>query len=178
MADTDTDRAETYYFPSQAWFAEYRDRINQDDEYAEAAADWGTDFNGDFVFEMEEMPIDDLDTDAMPDSLAADLDQYVQEAEGSYVGYAFLGLEGGECTAAELVEGPDEVDAGFTLSADNDTWKRLMQGELGVVDGMMSGRFEIDGDMQKVMQYSQAAVRLTETAADIDAEFADEAFAA
>jgi len=177
MARTDTDQAETYYFPSQSWFAEYRERINADDEYAETAADWGTDFNGDFVFKMEEMPIDDLDTGAMPDSLATELDRYVQEEDGEYVGYAFLGLEAGECTAAELVEGPESVDAGFTLSADNETWKRLMQGELGVVDGMMSGHFEIDGDMQKVMQYSQAAVRLTETAAEIDAEFADEEFA-
>jgi putative sterol carrier protein len=47
-----------------------------------------------------------------------------------------------------------------------------MAGEIGVVDGMMPGHLEIDGDMQKSMQYSQAAVRLTET----DAEFADGIF--
>lgn len=41
---------------------------------------------------------------------------------------------------------------------------------------MMSGHFDIDGDMQKVMQYSQTAVRLTKAAAEIDAEFADEVF--
>jgi len=121
---------------------------------------------------MEDMPIDSLDTDAMPDSLAAELDQYVREEDGSYVGDAFLGLQCGECTAARLVEGPDEVDPGFTLTADDDTWKQLMAGEIGVVDGMMPGHFEIDGDMQKSMQYSQAAVRLTET----DAEFADGIF--
>lgn len=170
MAQSDTDQ-EPYYFPSQAWFAEYRDRINRDEEYAEAASDWGTDFNGDFVFEMTDMPVDELDTEAMPDGLATELDRYVQERDGEYVGYGFLGLEGGECTAAELVEGPDAVDAGFTLSADNDTWKRLMRGELGVVDGMMSGHFEIDGDMQKVMQYSQAAIVMTETAGEVDTEF-------
>jgi len=48
---------------------------------------------------------------------------------------------------------------------------------LGVVDGLSTGRFDIDGDMQKVLQYSWVAVRLTETAAGIDAEFADETFA-
>ena len=46
----------------------------------------------------------------------------------------------------------------------------------GVVDGLMTGRFDIDGDMQKVVKYSRAAVRLTETAAGIDAEFAGEGF--
>lgn len=172
MARHDANEAGSYYFPSQVWFSEYRMRINDDDEYAEQAADWGTDFNGNFVFTMEDMPIDSLDTDAMPDSLAAELDRYVREEDGSYVGDAFLGLKGGECPAARLVEGPDEVDPGVTLTADNDTWKQLMAGEIGVVDGMMSGHFEIDGDMQKSMQYSRAAVRLTE----IDAEFADEIF--
>jgi hypothetical protein len=48
---------------------------------------------------------------------------------------------------------------------------------LGIVDGLMTGRFDIDGDMQKVLQYSGAAVRLTETAAGIDAEFAGEGVA-
>ena len=52
-------------------------------------------------------------------------------------------------------------EAGFTLTADDDTWKRLVRGESGVVDGMMSGQFDGDGDMQKPMRYSQAAVRLT-----------------
>jgi putative sterol carrier protein len=177
MVRSDTADAESYYFPSQAWFSEYRERINDDAAYAEQAADWGTEFNGDFVFEMADMPVEELDTDAMPDDLAQELDRYVRAEDGSYVGYAFLGLEGGECTAARLIEGPEEVEAGFTLSADHDTWKQLMAGEVGVVDGVMSGHFEIDGDMQKVMQYSQAAVRLTETAAEIDAEFADEVFA-
>jgi hypothetical protein len=42
----------------------------------------------------------------------------------------------------------------------------------------MSGHFDIEGDMQKVMQYSQAAVQLTESAADIDAVYADDEFSA
>ena len=41
----------------------------------------------------------------------------------------------------------------------------------------MTGRFDIVGDLQKVLQYSRTAVRLTETAAGIDAEFAGEVFA-
>ena len=36
---------------------------------------------------------------------------------------------------------------------------------------MMSGEFEIEGDMQKVLQYSQAAVEMTETGRGIDTEF-------
>jgi putative sterol carrier protein len=177
-SDTDVDAdAETVYFPSQEWFAIYRQRITEHEGYAEQASDWGTDFNGDFIFEMREMPIDEMDTDAMPEDLREELDRYVNEENGTYVGYSYLGLEGGQCTAAELIESTDEVDVGFVLSADTETWKDLMRGDIGVVDGMMSGEFEIEGDMQKVMQYSQAAVTLTDIAADIDARFADEEFA-
>ena len=108
----------------------------------------------------------------MTNSLATELDRYVMEKDGSYVVDAFLGLEGGECPAARLVEGPDDVDPGVTLTADDDTWKQLMAGEIGVLDGMMPGQLEIDGDMQESTQYSQAAVRLTEIDAEIDANFA------
>ena len=53
----------------------------------------------------------------MPDSVAAELDRYVWAEGDSYAGYAYLGLEGGECTATHLVRRPDRVDAGITLSA-------------------------------------------------------------
>jgi putative sterol carrier protein len=168
--------ADELIFPSQAWFQEYQQRINDNEQYAEMGADWGVDFNGDFIFEMRGMPVDALDIDAMPTSLQEDIDSYVNDENGTHVGYAFLGLEGGKCTDARLVEDEDEVDVGFKLIADNDTWKQLMKGELGVVDGMMSGHFDIEGDMQKVMQYSQAAVQLTESASDIDAVYADDEF--
>ena len=36
---------------------------------------------------------------------------------------------------------------------------------------MMSGEFEIEGDMQKLLQYSEAAVEMTETGHGIDIEF-------
>jgi putative sterol carrier protein len=168
--------SDAVYFPSQAWFAEYEEQINDHDAYAEAASDWGVGFNGDFIFEMRDMPIDELDTEAMPESLRSDIEEYVQQEGEEYVGYGYLGLEGGECTEAYLVESEDEVDAGFKLTADNDTWKDLINGDIGAVDGIMSGSFDIDGDMQKVMQYSQAAVHLTESATRIDAEYADETF--
>ena len=123
------------------------------------------------------MSVEYLDTDTVPDLLAADLDRYVRAEGDSHAGYAYLGLEGGECRAARLLKRPDRVGAGFTLSADADGWKRLLRGELCVVDGLVTGRFAIDGDTQKMLQFSRAAERLTETAAGIDAEFAGEVFA-
>lgn len=166
-------------FPSQAWFAEYEEKINEDEEYAEQSAGWGVDFNGHFIFEMTDMPIDEMDTEAMPEYLQEELDTYVKETDGKgYVGQAFCGLEDGNCTGAYLIESEDEVDNGFLLSATTEKWKSLLRQEQGVIDGLMGGDFELDGDMQKVLQYSDAAVRLTELAGEPDHEFADEKYEA
>lgn len=176
MAEADYD-PDPLLFPSQAWFAEYGAHIDNDEEYDEISDGWGVGFNGHFVFEMTEMPIDEMDRDAMPEYLQEELDQYVTETDDrGYVGQAFCGLEGGNCTGAYLIESADEVDNGFLLSATTEKWKALLRQEMGVIDGMMGGDFELNGDMQKVLQYSDAAVRLTGLASEIDAEFADEKF--
>jgi putative sterol carrier protein len=160
-------------FPSQAWFDEYKDAINNNEEYAEAAADWGVGFDGDFLFITENMPTDEIDMDALPDDLREELEQYVDDDTG----YTYVGLEGGECTDAYLIEDPDDVEAGFILRADYDVWKDLLRGDIGAIDGMMSGKFELEGDMNKVMQYSQAAATLTDISAGIDSYFIDEEYA-
>ena len=126
---------------------------------------------------MTEMPVDELTVDAMPDYLRKELDTYLRETdEDGYVGYAYLGLEDGRCTDAYLVEDLDEVQTGFHLTATTEKWKSLLNQEQGIIDGLMSGDFALDGDMQKVLQYSDAAVRLTDLAGSIDAEYADEQY--
>ncbi|MFB6143488.1 MAG: SCP2 sterol-binding domain-containing protein [Halorientalis sp.] len=165
-------------FPSQEWFDEYKEAINSNEEYAEKSEGWGVDFNGDFIFKMTEMPVDDLDIDSMPEFLQEELDQYVNETDSEgYVGYSFVALEDGECTAAELIEDPDEVDEGFVLTGTYENWVELTKGNIGAVDGMMSGKFELDGDMQKVLQYTDSATLLTDISASLDSEYAHEAYA-
>lgn len=159
-------------FPSQAWFDEYRAAINADEEYGEAAADWGVGFDGDFLFITEGMPVDDIDMGSLPDDLREEMDQYV---DGD-TGYTYVGLEGGDCTDAYLIESPDDVQAGFVLRADYDVWKDLLRGDIGAIDGMISGKFDLEGDMNKMMQYSQAAATLTEISAGIDCVFVDEEY--
>jgi putative sterol carrier protein len=152
-------------FLSQAWFDAYRERIETDEEYNRMSTDWGVGFDGDLLFEMTSVPVDDLDEDAMPDDLAAELDQYLS-ADGT--GQAVLGLEGGECTRAELIEPGEDPDVGFVLLGDFDAWVDLVNGDIGAVDGIMSGKPDLDGDMQKILQYSDSASRLTELAEQVD----------
>jgi putative sterol carrier protein len=137
----------TVPFPSEAWIQEWRERLNDNEEYAEAGQGWGVGFNGDFVYHVRA-------DDRLPEDV-----------------YFFIGLEDGECTEAYQIDDPEEVDAGFIYRGDYSDWLALNQGDIGPIDGMMSGVFDIEGDMQKVLQYSEAALVMNETGREIDTEY-------
>jgi len=65
---------------------ECQERI--DGACSEAVADRRAGFDGDFVFEVREMPVDDFEAEAMPGSLAAERNWYVTGAGGEHVGHA------------------------------------------------------------------------------------------
>ena len=140
----------TIALPSEAdeWVNEWKNNLNESEEYTEAGAGWGTTFNGSFLFEIE------------PD------DAY----HGDPI-HLYVDLEDGECMEAELIEDPSNTDWGFAYRGTYTNWKRLIHGEIGAMDGMMDGIFDLDGDMQKVLQYSDAAIVMTENASTIDTEF-------
>ncbi|MDZ7688050.1 MAG: SCP2 sterol-binding domain-containing protein [Halobacteriales archaeon] len=147
----------TVDFPSDDWIEAWKDRLNDNEEYAEAASDWGVGWNGDFVFTIE---VDDDFVEEFPDMAGDD----------NKIHY-YIGLEGGKCTDAYRVEDLSEVDYGFEIIGPYDNWKKLAQGEIGAIDSLMSGKFELNGDMQKVMQYSDGAVTMVESATNIETDF-------
>ncbi|MFC6766365.1 SCP2 sterol-binding domain-containing protein [Natrinema soli] len=85
--------------------------------------------------------------------------------------YSYLDLYDGECREVDTITDLDEREYGFRLVGDFEQWTTLVRGEGGVIDMLMSGDFEIDGDMQKILQYSDAAVDLAEVSADMDSRF-------
>lgn len=140
----------TYKLPSQAdeWVQEYRKKLNESDQYSQVGEGWGVGFNGDFLFEIQ------------PDG--------VYDGEPVYM---YLELQDGACLDAYVTDDPDTEDWGFAFRGEYSKWKQLTAGDIDPVEGMMDGTFELDGDMQKVMQYSQAAIVMTENAGEIDTEF-------
>ncbi|MFP4188313.1 MAG: SCP2 sterol-binding domain-containing protein, partial [Halobacteriales archaeon] len=136
---------------------EWKAQLNDNDEYAEKASDWGVGWNGDFIFTIE---VDEGAKDEFPE-LVGDSDKV----------HYFIGLEGGECTDAYQVEDLEDVDYGFEIIGPYENWKKLANGEIGAIDSLMSGQFELNGDMQRVMQYSDGAVEMVETATDIETNF-------
>lgn len=161
------------YFSTKEWMNEYGKLINESDEYAEAGEGWGVDYNGDFVFIVEDFPIDDISIEDLPENIQEQVDEYVSDN----IVYFYLGLKDGECTGTEVLESPDGKEHGFELSGSYENWKKLVKGELDVVEGMMGGDFELEGDMSKQMKYTKAANILGDLAGQVpDTEFLDEKY--
>lgn len=57
------------WFPSEEWLAAYRTNINQSERYREESEGWGVDFEGDFVFEIEELPLEETTVGEFPEDL-------------------------------------------------------------------------------------------------------------
>lgn len=244
------------WFPTEEWLKEYRRRLNENEEFARAAKGWGVDFNGDYIFEITDLPvdeyrvkdlpdelyelrkmpdsvwdgvpenvqnqmidqmgdlpvydlpdtlpdnirqalpedlqllIDDLEkffdenptqkespqkmTDRMRNSLSPDLEMLVSQLE-HYVTddnkvYSFVGLEDGRCTEAEVLTDPNSRQAGFVLRGPYENWVDLIEG-MDVVEAVMSGRLELDGDMQQILKYSEASQQMGDTAASIETDY-------
>lgn len=228
-------------FPSEEWIEEWHDRINDNEEYAEQGSDWGVGWNGDFVFEITDLPLEETTVGDLPEELWSALEEAItqlpddtletiiedapeevqdniDERDGSLqeravaelketsvaeapekvwsgmrnimpevmddlldeleenitddgTVYAWIGLEDGGCYEVATLDSLDERDAGFVLTGSYDQWEKLVSGDLGPVDGIMSGELELDGDMQKILQYTDGAVALTELAADQETRF-------
>jgi len=134
-------------FPTDEWIREWEESLQNNEAYQDASEGWGVDFDGDFIFHL-------VADDRLPEDR-----------------YFFIGLEDGDVYDCREIDGPEEVDYGFIYRGDYSDWVDLTKGQVGAIDGMMSGVFELDGDMQKVLQYSDAAVAMVETASDIDTDY-------
>ena len=144
-------------FPSDEWIDEWKAQLNDNDEYAEKASDWGVGWNGDFIFTIG---VDEDAKDEFPE-LVGDSDQV----------HYYIGLEGGECTDAYQVDSPEDVDYGFEIIGPYANWQKLANGEIGAIDTPMSGQFELQGDLQRAIPYSDGAVETVEIATDTATNF-------
>jgi putative sterol carrier protein len=111
--------------------------------------------------------IDDSIREQMPET-SRDLLRQVDEDITDGTIYAFLGLKDGGCEEVAVVEHPDERDVGFRLRGNHETWRGLVDGEVEPIPAVMSGDLEVEGDMQKILQYSDATTLLGDIAAEVE----------
>jgi putative sterol carrier protein len=133
---------------ADAWIDAYRARLNDSDEFAAAADGWGVEFDGDLVFEI--LPDETYDGDPL---------------------YLYFGLRDGECLETELLADPNAVAHGFTIRADYADWKRLLTGEIDIIQSVMDGTFDVDGSTMRAMRYQDVFVEMCATAVRLDTQF-------
>ena len=126
-------------FPSAEWASAFRDAINANAEYRDAAAAW----EGDILFRVR-----------LPDAQAP--------APGIH-----LDLAGGACRAATFHADAREVSSEFVYEGSPENWQRLLRGELDPVQAILSGTFRFRGNPLKASRFTRAAKALVETAASI-----------
>jgi putative sterol carrier protein len=132
-------------FPSDAWIKELSHQLNESAAYEKSAKDW----EGDFVFVVE--------PDQAYDNTA----------------YLFLGLYHGKSPDAAMVTSEGEREAEFTLRAPFSVWRRVIEGKLDPIQGMMTKKMKVQGNMMKIMRYPKAAKEIVSCCALVSTDFDD-----
>jgi len=132
-----------YKFPSDDWIKKLQEMLNSSESYQRSAKDW----EGDFMFTVE--PDDTYD----------------------HTTYLHLELYHGKSPGAAIVEENQLPETEFSLNAPFSTWRRVIEGKLDPIQGMMTRQLKLKGDLMKIMRYPKAAQEIVSCCADVPTEW-------
>jgi putative sterol carrier protein len=130
-------------FPSDKWAKAYMKALNENKAYGDAASDW----EGDFLFVL-------TPSDKLKEKTAIYIDLYH-----------------GKCRDAYALKPGEEKKTDFVIEAPYGVWVRVIKKELDPIQGLMTGKLKLKGDMAKVMRYTKAAQEMVNTTTTIESEF-------
>jgi putative sterol carrier protein len=131
-------------FPSEEWTREYVVKLNSNPKYEDAARNW----EGAITFVVE------------PD------DSFPQNA------FIYLDLYHGKCRDAKFAFAEADVPvAEYKYSGPYNNWRRLINKEIDPIQGLLTGKFRLQGSMMKIMRFTKAAKEMVSTASLVQAEF-------
>lgn len=134
---------------AEAWCAE----INGSEAYREAAEDW----EGAIVLRMEADP-----SFGLPEPRAVRMDLWHGECRG-----ATAVPPRGESDAADATD-----DAPYRIEGDPYSWKRVLEGELDPIAGLMRGKLKLrKGSVVALARYVGAARELVRAAGRVETSF-------
>lgn len=137
-------------FGTPEWAEAYKEAINNNPNYKEAAGPEGfppNGWEGDFLFVVEP---------------AGNLDHEIR---------MFVGLYHGECTGVRILKEGEEAHTEFEYSGPYDAWELVLKKELDPIRGLLAGKFKVKGDMAKILKATRAASELVNSTTMIDTEF-------
>ncbi|EQB70073.1 MAG: SCP2 sterol-binding domain-containing protein [Candidatus Thermoplasmatota archaeon] len=131
-------------FPSDEWAKEYVEKLNSNPAYGDAGKTWD----------------DSITFVVQPDETYKDY------------WYLYLNLKAGKCIDSAV--GKEEGDvpkSSFKYMGKYSNWVKLIKGEIDPIQGLMTGKFKLDGSMMKIMRYTNAAKEMVNTAKMVDTQF-------
>jgi len=137
-------------YPSQEWCEEWKKAINDSKECAERGKNWGVDFNGSFIFELQP---------------SGGLEKTV---------YVYMDGKGGKCLDCRIINDPSEVDAGFFVPGPYEDYKKVVKGEKDFIEGVVRGIFKLKGDMSKIMRNARFIRAIADSISTFEAEYLGE----
>jgi putative sterol carrier protein len=132
-----------YKFPSDEWIKALSELLNTSETYRRSAKDW----EGDFIFVAE------------------------SDETNPETAYLHLQLHHGSSAGAAMVSPDNLPEAEYTINAPFSTWRKVIDGKLDPIQGMMTGQLKLKGDLMKVMRYPKAAQEIVTCCADIPTDW-------
>jgi putative sterol carrier protein len=132
-----------YLLGSEGWVKALAEAINNSSAYAEAAKTW----EGDFYF-------------------IVDAGEGVEEEIIMY-----LDLWHGKCREAFVATDPSVKDPEFVINAPESGWRKVIAKELDPIQGLMTRRLKLKGNMVKIMKAVKAAKELVECATQVPTQY-------
>jgi len=131
-------------FPSDEWLKEYMAKLNANEAYADAGKNW----EGALTFVVQKDSVYDKDA------------------------YLYLDLYHGKCRDAKFsfVES-DLPTPEYHYSGPFTNWQKLINKEIDPIQGLLTGKFKLQGSMMKVMRFTKAAKEMVNTTALVQTEF-------
>lgn len=130
-------------FATDDWAKALMHAVNSSEAYKKAAANW----EGDFYFITSE-----------GQGVAKDT-------------YLYLDLWHGQARDAYLVEDPASKAVAFELRAPVDIWRKVLEKKIDPIQGIVSGKLKLKGNMMTVMKNPKAATELVASAMKVDTDW-------
>jgi putative sterol carrier protein len=130
-------------FTSEEWINLFQDSVNANAAYEDAAKTW----EGDFLFVVQ------------PDSTLKEQKVY------------YVDLWHGKCRGVAMLKPGETKQTAFVYEGPYGNWVKLIKKEIDPIQGLLTGKFKLKGDMLKVLRAVRAAKELVETAGTVPTEF-------
>jgi putative sterol carrier protein len=86
--------------------------------------------------------------------------------------YVYLDLYHGECRRALYADSLDGIPkAVYAYKGAYSNWRRLIENQIDPIQGLLTGKFRLDGSLMEIMKYIRAAKEMVSTATTVQTEF-------